>query len=110
MDEIIANRMTPMLTCILRRIRLIEEMPFALPETESVGIVEHRFGIYVMVDGTVRIACIPFARLDQPEHQQIGFELFLLFFEGVSEDVVRNARDITRGIIGGIVHSHFPFL
>ena len=79
-------------------------MPFALPETESIGIVEHRFGIYVMVDGAVRIARIPFTRLNQPEHQRIGFELLLLRFKGVSKGVVRN----TRGIIGGIVHWFSP--
>ena len=90
MDEVVAYGVAPVLTSILRWIGLVKEMVAALPEAQSVGVVEIGFGVDVVVDGAVWIAGVRSARLEQALHQRIGGQRFLLFGQGVGEGVVRD--------------------
>ena len=79
MDEIVADGVAPVLAGILRWIGLVEEMVAALPEAQSIGVVEIGFGVDVVVDGAVWIAGVRAARFEHAQHQRVGGQRLLLF-------------------------------
>ncbi len=52
MNQIVADRMAPVLTIVFRRIGLIEQVPAAFPEVEPVRIAVS-FRADVVIDGKV---------------------------------------------------------
>ena len=72
MDEIVTYGVAPVLASVLRWIGLVKEMIAALPEAQSVGVVEIGLGVDVVVNGTVRVADVRAARFEQALHQRIG--------------------------------------
>ena len=90
MDEVVAYGVAPVLAGVLWRVGLVEEMVAALPEAQSVGVVEIGFRVDVVVNGAVRIAGVRAARDQQALHQRVGGEGFLLFGQRVGEGVVRD--------------------
>ena len=73
---------------------LAEQMPAPLPTAEAVGIVQHRFGVHVMVERAVRVSGVGLAILDQTLHQRVGRERGFLIFEGARKRVLRYARGV----------------
>ena len=55
MDEIIADRMPPMLAGKLRRIALIEHVPPSIPLAQAIRVVQPVFGAAEMVARIMRI-------------------------------------------------------
>ncbi|MBA7677391.1 hypothetical protein ES703_85648 [subsurface metagenome] len=102
MDQIVADGVSPVLTRVFRRIRLVEQVPAPLPETESVRVVKPIFRVDVMIDRSVRVTGHLFPRLDKSQNQGICFELRFLLAERIGEGVFRD----TRGVVG----SFFPGL
>jgi len=71
--------MSPVLSWIFGRISLVKQMPAALPETETVRIIQPTFRIHVVIIGSVFILCHLSARFDHSEKKSIGSEFrFLL--------------------------------
>ena len=88
MDEVVADGVAPVLAGILRWVGLVEEMVAALPEAQSVGVVEIGFGVDVVVDGAVWVADVRATRFEQALHQRVGRQRFFLFRQRVGEGVV----------------------
>ena len=55
MDEVSADRVSPMRARVGRRKCLIEEMPLALPEAEAVGVVQIAFGADKVIEGAIGV-------------------------------------------------------
>jgi len=91
---ILADGVSPVLATVFGRIPLIEQMPTALPETESVRIVEGAFRANEMIDRPVRIIGHLFPRLDKPQHERIRFQLCFLLAESIGEGVFRDTRGV----------------
>ena len=87
------------LSRILRRIRLIEEMPATFPITEAVGIVEHVLGVHVVVDWPMRVADHRFPGLNKPPHERIRLKLRLLFIQRVGEGVSGGTGGVVRCVV-----------
>ena len=89
-DEIVTHGVAPMLARVLRRIRLVEEVPAPLPETEPVGVVQHGLRVDVVVDRPMPIASQPGSRAGQPFDHRVPVEGSLLLGKGLREAVVRH--------------------
>ncbi len=63
-DQIVAHRVAPVLTCVFRRIGLIEQVPASLPEAEAIGVVQAPLGVDVMIDRAMRIVSLSGSRRD----------------------------------------------
>ena len=66
MDQVVADRMSPVLAWVFGGICLVKQMPSPLPEANAIGVVDCVFWIYVVVDGSVRVAFIPFSHFVHP--------------------------------------------
>ena len=69
-DQVIADRVPPMLAAsgdvrrtgeLIRRIRLVEEVPAALPEAQPMRVVHLAFGTDEMISGTIAVGRQPFS-------------------------------------------------
>ena len=95
-DQVVADGVPPVLARILGRVGLVEEVPAALPEAESVGVIEQVLRVDIVIAGTMRIPLQLLPRRDHASQQRILLKLQLLLFQGLGEGVVGNAR----GVIG----------
>ena len=55
MDQVVADGVAPVDARVFGRVALIEEVPSALPEAESVGVVQVVLGIDVVVEGSMGV-------------------------------------------------------
>jgi len=101
-DQIVADGVSPVLATVFGRIPLIEQVPTALPEAESVRIVQGAFRANEMIDRPVRIVGHLFPRLDKPQHERIRFQLCFLLAESIGEGVFRDTRGVVRFFFHGL--------
>ena len=84
---------------VLRRICLIEKMPAPLPKAESIGIVQHRLRIDVVINRPMPVPRMPLPRLMQALHQRVGRQRRLLLGERLGKHVVRYKRSTFRHVL-----------
>ena len=85
MDEVGAHGVAPVLARILRRPRLVEQVPAALPKAQPVRVVQRVFGVDEMIAGAMRVIRLRAARLPHPLQERVAPELVLLPFKRLSE-------------------------
>ena len=71
-DKVRTDGVAPVLARILRRPRLVEQVPAALPEAQPVGVVQRVLGVDEVIARAMRIARLRAARLPHPLQERIA--------------------------------------
>ena len=93
MNQVVADGVPPVLARVFRRIGLIKKMPAALPEAQTVGIVEHVFRVDVVINGPIGVVGRRLASLRHAQYQGVILKLPALLVQRGGEPERRNRRD-----------------
>ena len=81
-----------MLARVLRRPRLVEQVPAALPEAQPIGVVQRVLGVDLVVARAKAVVRLLPARRVHPLQQGIAPELLFLLLRGIGELDPRGSR------------------
>ena len=84
-DEVRADGVAPVLARVLRRPRLVEQVPAALPEAQSVGVVQRVLRADEVVARSMRVVRFLPPRLPHPLQEGIAPELVFLLLQGLGK-------------------------
>ena len=91
-DEVGADGVAPVLAGVLRRPRLVEQVPAALQEAQPVGVVQRVLGVDEVIAGAMRVVRLHPTRLPHPLQQRIAPELVFLPLQRVGKRKPRDSR------------------
>jgi hypothetical protein len=81
-----------MLPPVFGRVPLVEKMPVAVPETQTIGVIQRAFRTYKVIQRTVLVCRQTLSRLSEALHQGVILYLGLLFFKRLAKSEFRDSR------------------